>query len=229
MRIVLLIVLNLVIVLGCGPSERQYFFLAEYPHLVVRDASGTLLDPREYIRAVNRNSLRVYEIRQDSAKLYYRNSGETYSGYIRTFDRGRYNLEAVFRDGNIKKLRFWYPNRELAQDMNYRTITGSAWTLTGDLAIVWSPGEVQYRYPATQNIRQIVTDTLTSFFDAEGELDRYTVRSDTAFITYDDNGTRRFQYPVNREGLLEGIARRWHANGTIQVKGQYKNGREAGV
>ncbi|MEQ9308157.1 MAG: hypothetical protein RLN90_01805 [Balneolaceae bacterium] len=221
-----------IICLGCNSNSdpvETYFFLDGYPELVFTDSLLNPVLPVEYIRHVPQNGISTYIVNNHSLDLRYRKSKELYSGFIRTYHWGVYNIEAIFDEGKIKRLRYWHPNRQLAMDMDFETKIGSAWNNTGVLLITWDGNERQYRNPSTNKIRQITNDSISYYFDFEGELNYYTFRNDTAFMQFYGDGSPRFLFPIREDGIREGEVKRWHRNGQVQVIGQYKDGKEFGT
>jgi antitoxin component YwqK of YwqJK toxin-antitoxin module len=215
--------------LSCKERRREYFFLEEYPELVLRDKSGAPFSQRQYIDNVNQNGIMTYVVKDSAAMLFERKSGNPYSGFIRTFHWGIYNVEAVYEDGYIQRLRYWHPNRVLAQDMDYANGTGYAWNAFGELSIVWEPDETQYRNPLKRTIRRLITDSVTYHYDFNGDLYYYTKSNDSLFMQYYPDGTPRFQIPVGENGMRDGEVKRWHPNGTLRALGYYKDGKEDGI
>lgn len=215
--------------MGCTSNkERPHFFLDGYPELTFTDNQGNPVPTRFYISHMLQNGMSTYIVRNHSLTLRYKKSKEPYSGFIRTYHWGVYNIEAIFTDGKIDRLRYWHPNRRLAMDMDYKTGIGSVWTNSGVLVISWDGKEMQYRNFMTNKIKQINTDSLTYYFNFDGELSYYTARNDTAFIRYYPDGNLSFLFPVRYNGLRDGMVKRWHPNGQLQVLGQYKEGEEFG-
>tara|TARA_R110000868_G_scaffold235273_6_gene489072 strand:- start:12509 stop:13207 length:699 start_codon:yes stop_codon:yes gene_type:complete len=216
--------------MGCNSNSRNdYFFLAEYPELVFTDEQYNPIPTRFYISHMSQNGMSTYIIQDHSLTLRYRRSQEPYSGFIRTYHWGVYNIEAIFEEGKIERLRYWHPNRQLAMDMDYQTGIGSAWTSTGALAITWEGKEIQYRNITTNKIKQIKNDSLTYYFDFDGELKYYTTINDTSYVQFYADGSPRFMLPIWNKGLRTGLVRRWHPNGEIQVTGRYLDGEEFGI
>lgn len=218
--------------MGCSSNSDQvevYFFLDGYPELVFIDSLGNPVPPLNFIAHVPQNGMSTYMVQDHSLDLRYRKSNEPYSGFIRTYHWGVYNIEAIFEEGKIKRLRYWHPNRRLAMDMDFETGIGSAWNNLGGLMITWDDKERQYRNPTTNTIRQITNDSLSYYFDFDGELNYYTERTDSAYMQFYADGSPRFLFPITEDGIREGEVKRWHRNGQIQVTGQYKNGKEFGT
>ena len=219
-----------IICLGCVTQEKpDHFFLDGYPDLYFVDQDANPVPTSFFINDANMNSMTIYEISDRPLKLVYRKTKEPYSGFIRTYHWGIYNIEAVFEDGNIVRLRYWHPNRQLAMDMDYTTNTGKAWANTGILSITWDGREIQTRNTATGNIRSIQNDSISYFFDFDGELSFYSTRTDSSVMQYYADGTPRFLFPIYRNGIRDGKVKRWHPNGHLRAEGQYKDGVESGV
>lgn len=215
---------------ACSAEERQseHYFLDGYEHLEFRDDSGHVVSPSDYIYSSQVNNSRGYFIADSTLRLYNTRTEEPYTGYIRTFHSRNYNLQGEFEDGKMHRLRYWHANRTLGMDVNYRKATGSIWLGNGNLAVSWNSEEMYYLDPATQSIERIISDTLTSYFDEEGEMEYYTVTRDTAYMNYYPDGTPRFEIP-RRGDDRTGILRRWYPNGQLRVEGRYIKGREFGV
>ena len=219
-----------IVCLGCNTEEKpDHFFLDGYPDLYFVNQDGNPVPTSFFINHVNMNSMTIYEISDTPLKLVYRKNKEPYSGFIRTYHWGIYNIEAVFEGGNIIRLRYWHPNRQLAMDMDYRANTGKAWTNTGILSITWDGRETQTRNTATGNIRSIRNDSISYFFDFDGELSFYSTRTDSSIMQYYADGTPRFLFPINKNGIRHGEVKRWYPNGQLRAKGQYREGVESGV
>lgn len=210
-------------------SEYEHYFLDGYEHLEFRDSIGDRVPPEAFIESVHLNNARAYQVKDSSLTLYNTWQEEPYTGFIRTFHKGLYNLQGEFEDGKMFRFRYWYSDRTLGMDANYREQSGSVWNREGRLVVNWNKDEMYYLSAGTRSVRRIITDTLTSYFDSDGELTRYTVYKDTAIISYYKDGTPRFKFPVNRDGQREGTIKRWHPNGQLQAVGQYKNGQETGI
>lgn len=216
--------------LGCSNTfEEEYFFLDGYPELIFMDSLDNPYEPYYYIAHIPQNGMSTYIVQDHSLQLKNRKSKEPYTGFIRTYHWGVYNIEAIFEEGEMQSLRYWHPNRQLAMDMDYNSGIGSAWNNLGDLTITWEPGERQYRNPTTNRIRQIRNDSTTYYFDLEGELRYYSIQSDTAFLQFYGDGSPRFLFPTTINGSRNGPVKRWHSNGQLQVIGQYKDGKEFGT
>jgi antitoxin component YwqK of YwqJK toxin-antitoxin module len=219
--------------MGCSSEEKkeEHYFLDGYDHLEFRDTVGQQALPQDYIYSMQINGVRGYFLRDSSLTLINTRNEAPYSGYIRTFDGRNYNLQGEFKGGKMYRLRYWYGNRRLGMDVEYKKETGSIWTAGGKLAVNWNSEEMYYYNMITRQIKQIRTDTLTSYFNEDGDLTNYIVRTDTAVIHYYADGTPRFLFPITESGedRRNGVVIRWHPNGQIQVKGQYKNGWQNGL
>ena len=215
---------------ACVPTEESpHYFLDGYDHLEFRDTLGRAVPASQYIDAVYMNSARAYQIRDTSLILYDIWAEEPYTGFIRTFHKGLYNLQGEFRDGKMFRLRYWYSDRTLGMDANYEKETGSVWNQNGNLVVNWNVDEMYYLSPLTQTVRRVISDTLTSYYNSEGELTSYTIRRDTAFISYYEDGTPRFKFPISRTGERQGVVKRWYPNGQLKVIGRYNKGEETGT
>ncbi|HCD52084.1 MAG TPA: hypothetical protein DEQ34_06540 [Balneolaceae bacterium] len=223
----LFITLLLIVFLsGCAPEIKEsHYFLDGYPQLKFRDPEMNPIPPELYIGNQLRNDVLIFEIKDPELTLYHDSKEEPYTGFIRTYYMDIYNIEARFKDGKIRRIRYWHPNRQLAMDADFVSGSGQAWTSTGALSVSWNKEEMFYLNPSTQKIRRIITDSLTSYFDLAGELEYYTKRLDSTYMQYYPNGTPRFMFPVNGNGSVK----RWHPNGQIQVVGNYKDGEETGL
>lgn len=219
-----------VVCLGCNETEKpDHFFLDGYPELYFVNQDKNPVPTSFFISHENMNSMTVYEVLDRQLTLVYRKSKEPYSGFIRTYHWGVYNIEAIFEEGRIVRLRYWHPNRQLAMDMDYKSHIGKAWTNSGDLSITWDGKETQTRNTATGNIRTIRNDSISYFFDFNGELSYYSTRTDSSIMQYYANGSPRFLFPVYRNGIRNGKVKRWHQNGQLRAEGQYKDGVESGL
>lgn len=229
MKYIILLFITLLLI-SCGQEEQnRHFFLDEYPQLEFRDSSGYTTSSMFFIERVTMNSVPVYQVRDSTLRLYEKKSKEPYSGFVRTYHRDMYNIEAIFLDGKIQRLRFWHPNRQLGMDMDYTNGFGDAWTLSGVRAIKWAPDEVQFINSLSNSISQIITDTLTTYFNIKGEMVSYVVRTDTMNTRYYPDGTPQFQFPAWQNGERSGVVKRWHPNGQLRATGQYLRGEEVGV
>lgn len=216
--------------MGCSSErKRVHFFLDGYPELIFKDANQNPVPTDFFIRHVSKNGVSTFEVRDTTLRLHIRESEDLYTGYIRTYHWGMNNVEAVFEEGKIQRLRFWHPNRVLGQDSDYNTGVGKVWNFNGALSISWDKKETIFLNTTTSKIRQVTEDTLTTFFDFEGVISRYTIRTDSAFEQFYPDGSPRFYFPVLKNGLREGVVRRWHQNGQLQAIGEYRNGREYGT
>lgn len=208
---------------------QDHYFLDGYDHLEFRNQSGLSVPPHQYIQSKPINGVRVYEILDTSLILYDTRDDENYTGFIRTFHRDRNNLQGEFKDGKIFRLRFWDGRRTLRMDANYINQTGSAWYPSGSQALKWNAEEMYYYNGSSNNINRIITDTSTTFFDNDGIMTHYVIRSDTSYFTYNGDGTPRFFMQVKEGGIREGLTKGWHDNGQLQMIGQYKDGVQVGV
>lgn len=219
-----------ILLLACEQQkERRHFFLDEYPQLEFRDSGGNTISSMFFIERSTINSVRVYQVRDTSLNLVETKSGEPYTGFIRTYHRNIYNIEAVFEQGKIKRLRFWHPNRQPGMDMDFRTGFGKAWTLSGTLAVNWTPDEIQLFNTINNSISQIITDSVTTYYNAGGQMVSYVISGDTASTRYYPDGTPQFQFPVRQGGQRTGVVKRWYPNGQLRAVGKYLNGEEAGI
>ena len=221
----------LVLTTSCSEesNRREHYFLDGYHNLEFRDPSGNPVSPRDYIRKTSMNGYRYYRIIDSSLTLVHKRSGDPYTGYIRTFHRDRYNIQGEFEDGKIFRLRYWHPNRVLAMDRNFRDKTMSLWSSGGSLVAAANDKEVYFYYSGSQDIKEIRSDTMHSYFDREGELERYTVSRDTASLLYDGDGNL-LRYLSFKAGVgLHGSVKEWYPNGQLKVRGEYVNGRQSGI
>lgn len=214
---------------GQQKQESRHYFLKGYDHLEFRDNNNARVPVSAFITAANINGTRAYHVLDTTLLLIHSKTQKPYSGYIRTFHKNRYNLQAEFEAGKITRLRYWYPNRSLGMDANYHEESGTIWKQSGEIAVNWNQEETYYMDPGTQTIRQIIADSLTSYYNREGELTRYTIRSDSSITQFYADGSPRFKFPITPGGIRDGEVRRWYANGQLQVTGQYKNGRQHGI
>lgn len=215
---------------GCNSQKKSpHFFLDGYPQLIFKDSRENLVPTHFFIKHSSVNGVSTFEVRDTTLRLYERKSNELYSGYIRTYHWGMNNIEAVFIRGRIQKLRFWHPNRVLGQDSDYNTGIGKVWNFDGELSITWDEKEEIHRNPMTQRIRQVIEDSITTYFNFDGEITRYTIRTDSTFKQFYPDGSPRFFFPQYRNGLRNGTVRRWYPNGQLQAVGQYRNGKEFGT
>ncbi len=224
------IVLSTIVSMGCEEDPKpDHYFLDGYPELYFINQEGNPVPTEFFISDLNMNSMTVYDVLDHDLTLVNRKSKEPYSGFIRTYHWGIYNIEAIFEEGKIHRLRYWHPNRQLAMDRNYISNTGKAWTNTGALSITWDGRETQTRNIATGNIRTIYNDSISYYFNFDGELNYYSTRTDSSIMQYYANGSPRFLFPIYRNGIRDGVVKRWHPNGQLRAEGQYKNGVESGL
>jgi antitoxin component YwqK of YwqJK toxin-antitoxin module len=221
----------MIIASACSTEKKQseHYFLDGYDHLEFRDENGNKVSPSEYIYSSQVNSTQGYFIADSTLTLYNTRSDAPYSGYIRTFDSRRYNLQGEFEDGKMYRLRYWHGNRTLGMDVNYRENTGTLWSDAGAIRVSWNTYEMYYYNSITNQIKQIITDTMTSYFSEEGDLTGYTVTGDSTTTHYYGDGNPRFRFPRGVRGPADGIVKRWHPNGQIQVEGQFKKGEQSGL
>ncbi|MEQ9263715.1 MAG: hypothetical protein RLN81_00740 [Balneolaceae bacterium] len=219
-----------ILFLGCTSyNSRPYFFLDGYDELEFRDTKNNGVSTREFIIYDQRNSVTTYQVLDTSLTLVYRKTGELYSGFIRTYHWDIYNIEGIFKNGKIERLRYWHSNRRLGMDADFKSGTGQVWNFLGDLAITWNPEEEIFLNPSTQKIRRIQNDTTTTNFNSEGVLINYSIRSDSNFARYYPDGSLSFLFPINSTGRVHGPVKRWHPNGQLRAIGEYRNGREFGT
>lgn len=210
-------------------NEKQHFFLKGYDNLEFRDTSGNPVPPKEYIIPSRTNGYRAYSVRDTSLTLVHKRTGHPYSGYIRTYHKDRFNIQGEFEDGKMTRLRFWHPNRVLGMDANFQTKTMSLWNESGELGASNNGDETYYYYPGGKQISQIISDTLRSYFNKEGNLERYTVTTETATIHYNSEGEMRAYYPFAQGVGLHGEVKQWHSNGQLKVSGKYADGKQTGI
>lgn len=227
---IFVIMMFILISMGCN-SEQKYvhFFLDGYPELQFLDTSGNLVPPDLFINAVLENSVTYYRINNPSFTLTTRKTGIPYTGFVRTYHWDLNNIEAIFKEGKLVRLRYWYPNRQLGMDMDYEEATGKAWNSSGTVSIIWDGAEKQYRNATTGLIRTIFDGNESFYFDFDGKLTHYSVKSDSAIFQYYSDGTPRFYFPQRSNGLRDGVVKRWHPNGQLRAIGTYKNGKEVGT
>lgn len=218
--------------MGCSVEKNKvqdHYFLDGYDHLEFRNELGMTVPPHQFIQSKPINGVRVYEVQDTSLILYDTRDEENYTGFIRTFHRGSYNLQGEFKDGKMFRLRYWDGNRTLRMDANYDNHTGSVWYPSGNLALQWNADEMYYYNGYSRNINRIITDTSTTFFDEVGNMTHYVIRSDTSYFTYNGDGSPRFFMQVKEGGIRDGLTKGWHDNGQLQMIGQYKDGAQSGV
>lgn len=227
----IIVLLILILTTSCTEesNRREHYFLDGYDNLEFRDTSGNPASPRDYINRTMMNGYRYYREMDTSLTLVHKRSGDPYTGYIRTFHNDRYNIQGEFEDGKIFRLRYWHPNRVLAMDHKYREGTMSLWSSSGSLVAAANENEIYYYYSGSQDIKEIRSETLHSYFDRNGELERYTISRDTASLWYDGNGNLLRYFPFKEGVGLHGSVREWHPNGQVKVKGEYVNGRQSGI
>lgn len=226
------VVLMAILISGCSVDKKKvqdHYFLDGYDHLEFRNSIGQVVPPHEYIHSSPVNGVRLYEIKDTSLILYDKREEENYSGFIRTFHRGNYNLQGEFEDGKMFRLRYWDGRRNLRMDANYKNQTGSVWYPSGSLALKWNADELYFYNGYSRNINRIITDTSTTFFDEKGEMTHYVISSDTSYFTYNGDGSPRFFMQVKDGRIRDGLTKGWHDNGQLQMVGQYKDGAQTGV
>ncbi len=231
MRPVLLLIALLSISTGCSDTEkaREHFFLRGYDELEFRNHLNGPVLPFLFIEGRQLNGIQTYQILNESLVLVNKKTGTPYTGPIRTFHWYIYNIEALFEEGKVYRLRYWHPNRRLGMDMDYRRRTGTVWNRLGQTAIIWTPEETIYLNPGSQQVRQIMTDSLSTYFDENGEMRYYAMRTDSAWQSYYPDGSPRFFFPLNENGIRDGVVKRWYPNGQLRARGLYKNGEEWGI
>lgn len=218
----------LIVVVGCALyPESDHYFLDGYPELIFRTREGEVVPTRFFIDRVGENGAIYYQVRDTSLRLTYRKDASPYTGFIRTFHRNRYNIEGVFKQGKIQRLRFWHPNRVLGMEMDFNTNVGQVWTLYGSRSISWNSSSKILYYPSTQLPREIHEDTLSTYFNSKGEVTHYTIRNDSMLHSYYPDGSPRFFMPNGISGT--GMVKRWHPNGQVWVEGEYRHWKQVGV
>lgn len=208
-------------------AEPDHYFLDGYPDLIFRTAEGDPVPTKFFIVNETDNGSNVYRVIDEELLLTHRKDASPYSGYVRTFHWGIYNLEAIFKDGKIQRLRYWHPNRILGMDANFVEKSGQVWNSDGARSIAWNARQHVHFNPATQKPREIQEDSLTTYFDSRGNIDSYTIRLDSMSRSYYPDGTPRFFRPVGING--NGVVKRWHPNGQLRAIGEFKNWDEAGT
>ena len=78
-------------------------------------------------------------------------------------------------------------------------------------------------------MKEIIADTMRSFYNREGELTGYTVEQDSFVMYYFADGSPRLRLPYDSSGSMNGPVKRWHSNGTVQATGQYENDKQVGL
>lgn len=224
--------LLILFVAGCSTDNDRksgHYFLNGYDHLGFYDREGNPVPPSNFISIHQVDGIRSYKIRDTSLVLLHNRSKEPYSGYIRTFHNERYNLQGEFEDGKMFRLRYWHPNRTLGMDMKYEEKVGSVWNSSGNLVASMNPEETYYYYLGSQDIKEIVSDTMHSYYTKSGELKRYTVRNDTAIINYDSKGDPRSILSFREGKGLHGPVRQYYPNGQLKMEGMHENGNQTGI
>lgn len=221
---------------GCNSKQsdrREHYFLRGYDELEFRDKNGITVPSDFYIGTIQINGQRSYQIRDTSLTLVNRYTGEPYSGYIRTFHRDRFNLnlQGEFEDGKMFRLRYWHPNRTLGMDADFMHQSWRIWNIGGNIMAESNEDETYYYYPEKDRnlIKEIISDTMRSYFDREGNLERYTKYSDSASIHYYPTGQKRAVFPFRRNGGMNGLVQEWYPNGQLKVQGLYENGEQVGT
>lgn len=207
--------------------EPDHYFLDGYPDLIFRTAAGDPVPTKFFISNETVNGSNVYRVLDESLILTSRKNESLYSGYIRTFHWGIYNIEATFKDGKIQRLRYWHPNRILGMDANYIEQSGQVWNANGTRSISWNASQHVHFNPSTQKPREIQEDSLTTYFNNSGMIEHYTIRSDSMSLSYYPDGKARFFRPVGIKGT--GPVKRWFPNGQLRAIGQFKNYEEDGL
>ncbi len=208
-------------------AEPDHYFLAEYPDLIFRTANGDPVPTKFFIANETDNGSNTYRVLDESLVLTYRKDGAPYDGFVRTFHWGIYNIEATFREGRIQRLRFWHPNRELGMDANYTEQSGQVWNSDGARSISWNATQHVHFNPSTQKPREIQEDSLTTYFDITGNIQYYTIRTDSMSLSYFADGKPRFFRPIGVNGT--GRVQRWFPNGQLRADGQFTNWEETGT
>lgn len=214
--------------MGCvHQPEPDHYFLDGYPDLIFRTQDGNPVPTRFFITNQSDNGSNTYEVLDQSLMLTYRKDGSAYSGYIRTFHWGIYNIEAIFKDGYIQRLRYWHPNRTLGMDANFLEQSGIVWNSDGSRSIAWNADQHVHYNPSTQKPREIQEDSITTYFTISGEMDYYTIREDSMSRSYYPDGTPSYFRPRGASGT--GPVKRWYPNGQLRAEGQFRNWDEAGI
>lgn len=224
------IAISIILLSACLNNNRYrpHYFLRGYDHLEFRNPENFAASPHQFIEWRQLNGVQTYHIKDHSLTLVHKETGEPYTGPIRTFHWYAYNIEALFKEGKIYRMRYWHPNRKLGMDADYIHDIGFVWNQYGFPAISWNSEEMIYKNPSTQRVRQIITDSVTSYYDINGQMTYYSIRTDTAWQSYYPTGTPRFFFPVTPEGIRDGEVKRWYPNGQLRVRGYYKDGEEWG-
>lgn len=211
-----------------GCEERtadSYFFLREYPELTFIDNSQGPIPAQLFVNRTNANGASYYQIRDPSLRLVYKKDKTPYTGYIRTYDWDVYNVEGVFKNGYIQRLRFWHPNRQLGMDADFIKDFGQVWSFNGNLLVEWTSSQTIFRNSLTNKIKELHEDSMSTYFDEYGEIKWYRVKGDTSSISYYSDGTKRSEFPNGGNGQVK----RWYRNGNLAVLGEYKNGEITGT
>ncbi len=218
-------------VVACSKEQgpRQHYFLKGYEQLHFVDSNNVHVPVSAFMQWRQLNSTQTYQVLDKNLRLVHKKTGEGYTGPVRTFHWGSYNIEALFEDGYIYRMRYWHSNRQLGMDADYKTGTGTVYDPHGRLTISWTKDEMQYRNPVTQHLRQIISDTLTSYFGSDGRMSYYAYRTDTAWVSFYPDGKPRYFLPVARTGNFNGPVKRWYRNGQLRAEGTYTNGEESGM
>lgn len=212
-------------------NTREHYFLKGYDDIEFRDTNGVMVPPSQFITTSQMNGRRIYRIVDTSLTLVTKRTGTPYEGYIRTFHRDRHNLnlQGEFEGGKMYRLRYWHPNRTLGMDADYRSKSLSIWTSNGKLVVEANADETYYFYPGRNAIKEIINDTMRSYFDTEGDLERYVIYRDTATIHYNANGQKVSIFPFKKNVGMHGMVKQWYPNGQLKLEGRYENGSQVGT
>jgi hypothetical protein len=226
----LLLLLSAIILLmaACNPYDngRRNFFLRDHPHLVLYDFQEKEVSTYDYIDFSYNNSVITAEILRPDARLYDRNINRYFDGKLVSISRNGTTMQSYFENGLMQSFKIWYPNNRLSMDFNVVEGIGRAFKSDGGLVTAWLPESVIQYNPATGLISRIATDEQVEYYDDKGQLDYYSVLSDSSTTEYYSNSTKRFEIlQLNNEKRR---ISRWYPNGQLEVTGVMRKGETIG-
>ena len=209
----------IILLIACNPYEngRRNFFIREHPHLILYDVQKKEVSTYDYIDFEYDNGVITAEVNRPDARLFDRNINRYYEGKLVSISRRGTTMQSYFEQGYMKSFKIWYPTNRLSMEYNVEENVGRSFRNDGGLVTAWLPeSEIRYN-PVTGLVARIATDEQIEYYDENGQLDYYSVYSDSSTTEYDKNSRKRFEI----ERLTENERRitRWYPNGQMEVTG----------
>ncbi len=224
----LLLAAVMLLLSACNPYEngRRSFFLEEHPHLILLDSQKKEVSSYDYIDFSYNNSVITAEVLRPDARLFDRNIGRYYDGKLVSISRRGTTMQSFFEDGIMQSFKIWYPTNRLSMEFNVVDRVGRSYKNDGGLVTAWLPESELHYNPVTGLVSRIVTDDQVEYYDQKGQLEYYSVFSDSSTTEYYKNNLKRFE--VLRLNRGERRISRWYPNGQLEVTGIMREGETIG-